>query len=161
MHWSCSWRQLQSWLVSWLVNTWLLPPAIEGSKSFSYCTWLLAWFLACIWQGYFLIFRMFKCWSIWIEECFNIWKFEYSRCSTSGLWLRNTWNMFLTKSWPLADYYVEYWMFNCWDIYIEECFNDWTEPVCPLFYLTAVSNNLGQQILSNQIFYMIVAQYNT
>ena len=65
----------------------------------------------------------------------------------------------------MSDYYVEYWMFDCWDIYIEECFNDWmfgyTEPICPLYYLTAVSNNLGQQILSNQIFYIYVAQYHT
>ena len=29
-------QQLQSWLVFWPVNTWLLPPAIEGSETFSY-----------------------------------------------------------------------------------------------------------------------------
>ena len=48
MMWSLRHQQLQSWLVFWPVNTWLLPPAIEGSETFSSTLWPE---LACFWRA--------------------------------------------------------------------------------------------------------------
>ena len=102
-------QYLQSWLAFWHVNIWLLPPAIEGSKTFSYCakTWLWRglWPEFFAWRGCFSSVRvlghlyggmfqclnvwicssrlnssMFNCWIICIEECSNIWILESSRC---------------------------------------------------------------------------------
>ena len=102
-------QYLQSWLAFWHVNIWLLPPAIEGSKTFSYCaeTWLWRglWPEFFAWRGCFSSVRvlghlyggmfqclnvwicssrlnssMFNCWIICIEDCSNIWILESSRC---------------------------------------------------------------------------------
>ena len=141
----CSCRHLQSWLVFWLVNTWLLPPAIEGSKSFSYCTWLWRGFWTEFWIGVdifeVLKFWIFECWSIFMEECFNIWIFEYSRCSTSGLYYCS-YNFEIIKKcfWLNPDLRLVY-------VLHIECLNvetfilrnvsmfEYTGRICQLFYL--------------------------